>query len=141
MLEQRSATKKGFITLREAAEISGYAPDYIGQLIRGGKIEGEQVYSSVAWVTTEESVKNYMFAKNKAQHQVSASDQYHDLVHDFGIYILYVVAGVLSLCLLAAFYIFSVSLDKTIERRAFITPTSEFEVVAQEKTANTIAYD
>jgi hypothetical protein len=49
-----------FITLKEAAEISGYAPDYIGQLIRKGKLPGKQVYCNVAWMTTEGSVRRYL---------------------------------------------------------------------------------
>lgn len=55
-----------FITLKEAAEISGYAPDYIGQLIRKGKLPGKQVYCNVAWMTTEGSVRRYLEA-NKGQ--------------------------------------------------------------------------
>ena len=53
-------TEKKFLNLKEASEISGYAPDYIGQLIRKGKLEGKQVYSGVAWVTTEDALKMYL---------------------------------------------------------------------------------
>lgn len=53
---------EGLITLKEAAKISGYAPDYIGQLIRAGKIPGKQVYCNIAWMTTAEAVIAY---KNK----------------------------------------------------------------------------
>lgn len=52
-----------FISLKEAAEISGYAPDYVGQLIRAGKITGKQVYTNVSWMTTKEAVLGY---KNKS---------------------------------------------------------------------------
>lgn len=41
-------TEEKLISLKEAARISGYAPDYIGQLIRKGKIAGKQVYYNVA---------------------------------------------------------------------------------------------
>jgi hypothetical protein len=41
-----------YITLKEAAKISGYASDYIGQLIRRGKLPGKQIYCTVAWMTT-----------------------------------------------------------------------------------------
>ena len=55
---------KKLISLKEAAELSGYSSDYIGQLIRGGKIFGEQVFSNVTWMTTEEEVLAY---KNKSK--------------------------------------------------------------------------
>ncbi len=54
------AKNKDFITLREAAKISGYSADYLGQLIRSGKLPGKQVFSNVAWVTTEDDVVAYM---------------------------------------------------------------------------------
>jgi hypothetical protein len=49
-----------YITLKEAAKISGYTPDYLGQLIRKGKLKGKQIYLNVAWVTTEKSLKDYL---------------------------------------------------------------------------------
>lgn len=52
--------RAGYITLKEASERFGYAPDYIGQLIRKGKIEGKQVYANVAWMTTEEAMMEYV---------------------------------------------------------------------------------
>ncbi len=52
------------ITLKEASQLSGYSADYIGQLIRAGKIPGKQVYCNIAWMTTAEAVMEY---KNKGQ--------------------------------------------------------------------------
>ena len=49
-----------YISLKEASLISGYAPDYVGQLIRSGKLSGKQVYSNVAWVTTEVALRDYL---------------------------------------------------------------------------------
>jgi hypothetical protein len=49
-----------YISLKEAAKISGYSADYVGQLIRGGKIEGKQVFSNVAWMTTEDAIQKYL---------------------------------------------------------------------------------
>jgi hypothetical protein len=49
-----------YISLKEAAKISGYSADYVGQLIRGGKLEGKQVFSNVAWMTTEEAIQKYL---------------------------------------------------------------------------------
>lgn len=47
------------ISLKEASIISGYSPDYIGQLIRGGKIPGKQIYCNVAWMTTADAILSY----------------------------------------------------------------------------------
>lgn len=55
---------KKLISLKEASELSGYSSDYIGQLIRSGKIFGEQVYTGVVWMTTEDEVLSY---KNKSK--------------------------------------------------------------------------
>src|SRR6185369_8453746 len=49
-----------YISLKEAAKISGYSADYVGQLIRSGKLEGKQVFSNVAWMTTEEAIQKYL---------------------------------------------------------------------------------
>jgi len=65
MLEQRRAKEKGYITLKEAAEISGYTSDYIGQLLRAKKIRGEQVYSGVAWMTSRQEVMAYLNNKQR----------------------------------------------------------------------------
>lgn len=57
--------KAGYITLKEAGERFGYSQDYLGQLIRKGKLEGKLVYSHVAWVTTPEAVEEYLAGGKK----------------------------------------------------------------------------
>lgn len=57
--------KKDLITLKEAAELSGYSSDYIGQLIRTGKIPGKQVYTNITWMTTAKAVTNYKASSQK----------------------------------------------------------------------------
>ncbi len=80
MLEQRRAQEKGYITLKEAAQLSGYSPDYIGQLIRQGKISGKQIYFNVAWVTTEDEIYRYLQEKkNKRKGKFS----YWKLIREF----------------------------------------------------------
>lgn len=51
--------KETWITLKEAAKLTGYSPDYIGELIRKGKIPGKQVICNVAWMTTKEAILEY----------------------------------------------------------------------------------
>ncbi len=58
---------QGLISLKEAAKISGYSSDYIGQLIRSGKISGKQVYSNIAWMTTAEAVLSYKKRNEKGK--------------------------------------------------------------------------
>ena len=62
---------KKFITLKEAAEISGYSADYVGQLIRGGKIDGKQVYTNITWMTTADAVLEY---KHKGKNNKKSSN-------------------------------------------------------------------
>ena len=64
-LEMLYMAKQKHISLKEAAAISGYSPDYIGQLIRAGKLPGEQVFLNVAWVTTESAVRDYIESSKK----------------------------------------------------------------------------
>ena len=51
--------KPKYISLKKAAEISNYSADYIGQLIREGKISGRPVYTNITWQTTAEEILNY----------------------------------------------------------------------------------
>lgn len=52
---------KKFISLSEAAKISGYTQDYLGSLIRKGEMKGTKKGNT--WFTTEEEIKNYLFKK------------------------------------------------------------------------------
>ena len=56
---------KKYISLKEAAKISGYSSDYIGWLIRKGKIKEKKVYSGMALMTTIEAIESYKKAKSK----------------------------------------------------------------------------
>ncbi len=51
---------KTFISAKRAAEVSGYASDYVGQLCRAGKLECKMVGRS--WFVTEESLKKHQFS-------------------------------------------------------------------------------
>ena len=52
--------RQRYLSLKEAAELSDYAPDYIGQLIRAGKIKGKKVYSGTVWLVEEGSLSVYL---------------------------------------------------------------------------------
>ncbi len=52
------------ISLREAAELTGYHPDYLSQLIRKNKLAGEQVGRT--WLTTKEAVDAYLLTAKKS---------------------------------------------------------------------------
>lgn len=112
MLEQRRAIEKGYITLREAAEFANYTPDYVGQLIRAGKIKGEQVYSNVAWVTTEDEIQAYLSDKGRV---VSMSEDTHFFSHKIFRYFLYLLIALCALAILTFQYILYVSIDDHLE--------------------------
>jgi|GEM_PF-2187298 len=112
MLDQRGAEEKGFITLKEAAKIANYTPDYVGQLIRGGKIKGEQVYSNVAWVTTEDEIHAYMIDKTRTVE--SSSGGISATVQQFSSYVLYGVIAFCAITLLFMQYVLYVSIDAGI---------------------------
>lgn len=74
---------EGYISLRDAAEIAGYTPDYLGQLIRKGKLPGKQVYSNVAWMTTKEAVLEYVEREGrKGKRDEEKTDIPHILLTD-----------------------------------------------------------
>jgi hypothetical protein len=59
-----SREKQKYISLKEAARISGYASDYIGYLIRENKIPGKKINSGITWLTTKDAIKKYQRLKN-----------------------------------------------------------------------------
>lgn len=121
--------KAGFITLKEASERFGYSPDYIGQLIRKGKLEGKQVYANVAWMTTPEAMEEYL-AKEKrtgkggekektawTQERVMQALLDRDGTRVLS-FVLYVILVILSISLIMLFYFLSVALDHRMQERA-----------------------
>ena len=51
--------KEQFISLKKAAKVSGYSPDYLGYLIRIKKIKGKKIYSNISWQTNLEEIIRY----------------------------------------------------------------------------------
>ncbi len=122
--------KEKFITLKEAAKISGYAPDYIGQLIRKGKLPGKQIYNAVAWVTTEKVLMEYLENNQKRKkklfkdnfkakfNQLKNAFIFDNQLKGFLKVILY-AAIIFSLGFsLILFYVFSVGFEKKLEQSA-----------------------
>lgn len=64
-------SKEKWISLKEAAKISGYSADYIGELIRKGKIPGKQVYCNIAWTTRAEALLEYKEREKKRKESKS----------------------------------------------------------------------
>lgn len=63
---------KTFVSAKRAAEVSGYASDYVGQLCRAGKLECKMV--GRAWFITEESLRRHQLSVlQNIQDEVSVS--------------------------------------------------------------------
>ena len=111
------------ISLKEASRISGYAPDYIGQLIRSGKLEGKQVYANVAWMTTESAIRAYVSGSHGGEvsreiprfeggSKFVMSKKFHRLFRG----LLYAVIGLSVIFMMFLFYLLSVSIDRRIQQ-------------------------
>lgn len=129
---QENLIPEGHITLKDASKISGYAPDYIGQLIRKGKLYGRQVYINVAWVTTEEALKEYMESEKGggtvveyASRSISAwwqkninkfmSEARLTLLLRSVLYFGMVIAAIFAIIL---FYVLSVNIEQRLQKEA-----------------------
>lgn len=126
---------KDFITLKEAAKISGYSADYLGQLIRSGKLPGKQVFSNVAWVTTEDDVVAYMKNGGKAVDVSSEgkgtnflSGMLHDEARLLQLYraATFVLGGLLLIAVLFLTYVAIVTFDRSIDQK-FLEEAGHYE--------------
>ncbi len=119
------------INLKEAAQISGYAPDYIGQLIRKGKIAGQQVYCNVQWMTTREAILEYLRKDRKEPEPTTIKKGAVEFARRIKIKILeksrpgqllsftlYFIVAFSIIFSFLLFYIFSVNMEKKIEKEA-----------------------
>lgn len=123
---------EGYISLRDAAEIAGYTPDYLGQLIRKGKLPGRQVYSNVAWMTTKEAVLEYVEREGRRGKReeekidtppVSPADRFAEfLLSPRGIaasrIVLIALATLFAYALLGMIAISAVAFDRSIAKSA-----------------------
>jgi hypothetical protein len=106
------------ITLKEAAEMSGYSSDYIGQLIRQGKIQGKQVFSNVSWVTTPEAIESYIHKGGVTKTKGEVLEKYFSLERLSFAYLVLgrVLIGLLVVFLAFLIYVLSVTIDRYLER-------------------------
>jgi len=110
---------KNFISLKKAAKTSGYTPDYIGQLIRKGKLKGKQVYHNVAWLVSEEDLHRYINRDKKYEKKSFWTRIVSNFnpKRSFKVFS-YFFIGLLLIVAILLFYIFAVSLDHKLEERA-----------------------
>ena len=124
---------EGHITLKEAAALSGYAPDYVGQLIRKGKLYGRQVYYKAVWVTTKEALQEYI-KKEAESGEVEKGGPVAEKVQSFKNWLvsesrltvflkvlIYVGLAISIVFSLVLFYALSVSIDHSLEQHAIQT--------------------
>ena len=116
--------KKEYISLKEAAKISGYSSDYIGQLIRAGKLEGKQIFTNVSWVTTEEALVHFLQKENKAAKAVKNNSTVSHMnfsLETLGLMqqvVNWIAISALALFILFFIYAFAASFDHRINSRA-----------------------
>ena len=119
------AKDKSFISLKEAAKMSGYSPDYVGQLIRSGKITGKQIFSNVAWVTTEDAILEYLQKEKKGRSvsETAGSVRVIDIIFSaeglawtYAI-VAWVAIGIMGLFVVFLISVFAISLDHTVNQK------------------------
>ena len=122
------AKSEEYITLKEAAELSGYSSDYVGQLIRQGKLRGQQVFSNIAWVTTESAIQEYVVQKGKmSSTKYGAFERFKDFsaspekVISLTRGVLWVAIVVFGIAVLVLLFILAVGIDQRIEERSLQT--------------------
>lgn len=131
-LISKRKNKKRYITLKEAANLSGYSSDYVGQLIRSGKIAGKRIYANPVWMTTEEDLFNYL-EKNRSNTSSknfsggvflnvfrSWGTKFRSELEIVKLYkgVLYCAITVSLMFSLFVFYIFSINFDTWLSQRS-----------------------
>jgi hypothetical protein len=64
-MEELTLDGKKYVSSKRAAEITGYAKDYIGQMCREGRVEARQV--GRAWYVLESALRHHRFGKAKEE--------------------------------------------------------------------------
>ncbi len=122
------------ISLKEASKLTGYAPDYIGQLIRSGKLRGEKVHFNVAWMTTEDAVREYFERaepggkgwsivrqlRRTVYRLRSDAHPNNPLLARFAHLLLYIAIVVSVVILVVLFYVLAVNIDRRVNESAIL---------------------
>ena len=123
MVEMKFMTNdsKKYISLKDAARISGYSSDYVGQLIRSGKLEGKQVFLNVAWMTTEEAIRKYIERQGNAANKNALQSFLDKMRSSISITNAYTVVNWTAVVVLGLFTVFLISviaiaIDHKVER-------------------------
>ena len=72
-MDELSFEGKKFISSKRAAEVTGYAQDYVGQLSRMGKISGRRVGRS--WYVDEEELRKHRLEETAVSHLHRAKNE------------------------------------------------------------------
>jgi predicted DNA-binding transcriptional regulator AlpA len=116
-------TKEKFISLKEAAELSGYSADYVGQLIRQGKLPGKQVFSNVAWMTTREALDEYIRKGTRTSEPATKFSNIREKVLSSRTLasvfraVVWIAIAIFAAFILLLFYILSVTIDHRINQQ------------------------
>ncbi|MBU2220410.1 helix-turn-helix domain-containing protein, partial [Patescibacteria group bacterium] len=66
-MEEITIEDKIYISSKQAAKITGYAKDYVGQLCREGRVEARLVGRS--WYVLEDSIKEHRFGPKEQEEE------------------------------------------------------------------------
>lgn len=77
-MDELTLDDKIYISSKQAAKITGYAKDYIGQLCREGRVEARLVGRS--WYVLEESLKSHRFTDKRKAEVVTEEEEAEEAV-------------------------------------------------------------
>jgi hypothetical protein len=82
-----------YISLKQAGHISGYHPDYIGALIRSGKVKGKKIGKN--WMVSESDVRAHFSRKHYAPiSKVFSTKKRLARIVTIAIFIFVIIAGI-----------------------------------------------
>lgn len=129
----------GLISLREAANISGYHQDYLSFLIRKNKLHGEKI--GRAWCVKEDELKKFLSEKNNIEN--SNIDKQISQIYflpNSRVIILFLIAIILFFVILFQIKDDKIADERSRNRSGFVVNTiyseTNSEVSSQTSTSN-----